>query len=189
MRKLLIGLACLLAAAAIPFVFVLPAVQSLADEDPRFRGPGEFEVQAPEPGHYWVWHNHNTIHEGTTYSYEESLPPGVTITLVDPATGERQPIVGDTAFSASVGADERRSVGYFEIDKPGVYLLQIEGLPETRFFSFGPAPFHDFLAFALGFFVSFAAAGTLLVLGVILVILGIIDLVRRNRQSAPRPFA
>lgn len=184
MRKLLFGIALILAACLAPLILVMPVFKSLMEEPDLLKAPGEWEVMAEEPGRYYVWNEYQTVYDGTTYAEGEALPSGITFSLVDAATEEAVPFETDASISASSGATKKNSVGYFSLEEPGLYRLRIEGVEEPRIFSFGPSVFGDFFSFfgriVLAGLAAFAAA----IGGLLLIIFGIVELVRKEKNAA-----
>jgi hypothetical protein len=187
MNKLILGILLCLSALAIPVASILPFILSLNEDAVTFEAPGEIEVTVEEGDRSYVWHVHRTVHEGRAYSRGRNLPDGVTFSLRAAATGETLPMRTDLSISSSTGQREQSSVGYFDVENPGVYRLAIGGLDEPRIFSFGPSIFSDFPGIFVKIILLGLLAGVLMIAGVVLLILGIVDLVRNGKGRGVQP--
>lgn len=186
MKKLILGILLFGIAFVGPMILIAPFLSSLADGVVSFEASGELEVTVEEPDRYYVWNVHTTVYEGRSYSQSKTLPSGVTFSLTEVETGEEIPFETDLSISTTTGANESHSVGYFEVEKSGAYLLTIGGLDEPRIFAFGPSIFGDFVSIfgwvGLGLLVAFG----LVIAGILLIIFGAIEM-SRKKESRPAP--
>jgi hypothetical protein len=184
MKKLIFGILLCVAGFAVPTALLVPLILGLRNDTVVFKAPAEVEVRVEEAGRYYVWNEYRTLYEGRTYAQSKSLPSGMTFSLTDPETGEELPFAADFSISSTTGEREKMSVGYFDIEDPGAYLLRIQGLEEPRIFSFGPSIFDDFFAFFGRLLLAFALGCAALVGGILLIVFGIIETVRKGRNPS-----
>lgn len=98
-----------------------------------FEAPATAPVTIGNPGKVTLWHDHETIHNGTTVRHPSALPGGFSFELIDPVRGP-QSMTSGSSTTMSSGSTSRVALGSFEIPDAGPYEIKIEG-PEPRVFS------------------------------------------------------
>ena len=134
-----------------------------------------------------MWHDHRTVHNGTTHNHPPELPTGLSFSLVRDFDQRKFPL--DPSRSRSTVSTPRReavAVGSFNPDLPGQYTLHVEAAGnDQRIFSLTQGSFlsgFGHLAFYL------VLASVLGLVGVVLVIVGIVFLATGSGPGpAPRP--
>ncbi len=187
MKKLILGIILCAAAFIVPLTLVIPMISALANGTVEFEAPGELEVTVEEPGRHYVYHEYVIVFKGRSYSRDKGLPDGVTFSLTGAESGESFPMQTDSSFSFSTGERQNVSVGYFEVEQPGDYILRIGGLDEPRIFSFGPALFENFASFFVQLIVGFMLVIATMIAGILLIVFGIIALVRQSNNPTGTP--
>lgn len=187
MKKLILGVVLFAVGFMSPLLLVVSLLGSLTEETVALEAPGEIEVTVEEPGRYYVWNEYRTVYEGRTYSQSETLPSGIAFSLTEAESGTELPLSTDMSMSWSGGDRKKTSVGYFGIEEPGDYVLSVQGPEEPRVFSFGPSLFGDLPAFLGRMILGAVLALAGVIGGVLLVIFGILELVRKDRNPQPPP--
>jgi hypothetical protein len=130
---LLAGVLFLSSLAAVPGGLLLLLVRENSASF-RFTVPGQSEIHIQKAGTYVLWNEHETIHQGRTYSSGEKLPDGMHIELRRAETGAVVEMTPDLTTRERRGKLERNSVGKFQIAAPGKYSIVVEGdFPERVF--------------------------------------------------------
>jgi hypothetical protein len=99
--------------------FLVPSTQTFAIE---------------EPGTYVLWHDHQIVFEGKSFSKSDGLPDQAIIKLTHQQT--EVPMSGTWGATVTSGQHEKKEVGRFTIDQPGSYVLSASGFTEEHVFSF-----------------------------------------------------
>jgi hypothetical protein len=89
--------------------------------------PAKVEISIEKEGRYYLWNNYETVFEGKIYSVDEDIPHEITISLIDKSGTKKSEFVPDFSTSSSNYGSNKKSIGYFDIDKPGQYFLEISG--------------------------------------------------------------
>lgn len=177
LKPLIVGIALFVVGAfVVPLLILVPLVLSDASEA-QFLGPGRVEFSAEAPGRYYLWNEHQTIFEGTSYHRSESLPDGLNISIKD-ARGQRLKFTTDTSISSSSGSSAKKSIGYVEVAQPGLVSVNISGDVEPRVFSFAESQLLKV------FGLIFGGVGLSILLAVVGVIVGVVGVVRLAQGSA-----
>lgn len=147
-----------------------------------FLAPGHIEtvVESTEGAALPVtlWYDHETTFDGRSFSTPEKLGGTKFRAVEDLPNGKAYPLSAAPASTTmNLGNTNRRLVGSFEL-KPGKYRIEVAGIKEQCVFSLGPNPLKLFGSFAVVTGIS-ALFG---LLGLIAVILGIVKIVRGNKQ-------
>jgi hypothetical protein len=145
--------------------------------------PAIVEISIEKEGRYYLWNDYETVFEGKTYSVDEEIPHDITISLMDKSGTKKSDIVPDFSTSSSSFGSNKKSIGYFDIDKPGPYLLEISGQTQPRVFSFGieVLPLKR-LAVILAIEAVFILAA---ISGFILVVIGLVNYFKDKKQTIP----
>lgn len=183
MKKIIAGLALLIAGFLIPFVSIV-CLLFLGHNETSFPGPGTRDFVVEKPARYYLWNNFYGAHEGKIFSLSEEVPSGTTFVLKKSGSAENIPFELDSSISTSWGDSKKKSIGFFEISRPGSYVLTISGLEEERFFSWGPSILGNVLEFMLGLFAVVLFTIALVIGGIVLIILGIVE--RSKKASLPQ---
>jgi len=160
------------------FVFIVSAIFYFSQSDSetnQFLVPGSMEVEIEEPGKYYLWHDHVTLFNGTSFSMPKEIPHGVKMEIRG-ADGEALALKGGLSTSVSSGNHSKVSIGYVEVDKAGWVKVSVSGDFEDRVFSLSKSSFGIFFGAIFGGVVLVGAMGTV---GLVLLILGIVELARK----------
>ena len=116
----------------------------LLNEKPlaKFTIPGQAIVTIEKHGRYYLWNDYQTVFEGRSYSSSEELPGRLEISLLEKEAGDPIEFVSSQSITSSSGDSHKNSVGYFEVDEPGCYILSVFGETEPRVCSFGKSFFN-----------------------------------------------
>jgi len=96
-----------------------------------FLAPGRQTFTVERPGRYVIWHKHQTLYEGRTYSSGPALPDGATIKVFAP-DGSEVPTSKSLGATIQSGSEMSASVCAFDAASPGEYAVEIGGLDETH---------------------------------------------------------
>lgn len=187
-KKIITGIILwLLGGVILPFVIFVPVVLFILTEKPllQFIIPAEIEVAIEKPGEYYVWNDHHTTFEGKTYANSEEVPGNLEISLIEKESENSIPFQSDRSISSQGGSAKKGSVGRFQVDKPGNYVLEISGQPSLpHVFSFGKS-FLTFKTLVI-IFVSGLSSMIMGVVGFVFMVVGIIQLCKEKK--APKPI-
>ncbi len=156
-------------------------VMDLGDRQ-AFLAPGELLLTVPEAGRFYVFHDHQTVFQGTAYSHPEGLPNGWTFSVTRVDTGDACDLKYDTKMSESMGGTERKAIAYAHLS-PGDYRIQVRGAGGgQRVLSVGPA----MTGSIVGFFGAILLAPLACLIGIGLAVWGLIAvlLARQKRAAA-----
>lgn len=150
------------------------------EPDTDFTGPGEFTFTAPVADHFTLWHHATASIDGIYSVRENRLPAGTEITITHAGVVIPAKVDGTNYVSGGETGD-KTSVLTFKAPAPGDYLITVTGLPEKHAFSIsrgqGLLPFLRVLGWGL----SAAFAGGLLVICLLL------DYTRTRPKPLPAP--
>jgi hypothetical protein len=166
----------------IIWIFVFISIfnnQSLS----TFLIPAIIEVSIEKEGRYYLWNDYETVFEGKTYSVDEDIPHDITISLIDKSGIKKSDIIPDFSASSSSFGSNKKSIGYFDIDKPGQYLLEVSGQTQPRVFSFGSEVFS--LKRLAAIFTIEAVFIMAAISGFILVVIGLVNYFKDKKQTIP----
>lgn len=161
------------------FVFIASAILYFSQSDSetnQFLVPGSMEVEIEEPGKYYLWHDHVTLFNGTSFSVPKDIPDGVEIEIRG-ADGEALAMKRGISTSVSLGNRSKVSIGYIDVDKAGWISVSVSGDFDDRVFSLSESSFGIFFVAIFGGVAIVGVAGTI---GLVLLILGIVDLARKR---------
>ena len=96
-----------------------------------FLAPGRQTFTVERPGRYVIWHKHQTLYEGRTYSSGPSLPDGATIKVFAP-DGSEVPMSQSVGATITSGSERSASVCAFDAASPGEYTIEIGELDEPH---------------------------------------------------------
>jgi hypothetical protein len=144
---------------------------------------GRTSFTVEEPGTVTLWHDYQTIHQGTTVEHPSSLPSGFHFQINDPVRGLKPMDSRSMTTTMSSGPTSRMAVGSFELPEAGTYELIVEG-PEPRIFSLTEG---GSMAGIGGFFggMGLGILGGMLGFGLLLA--GVIVLLTAKRKTPPPP--
>lgn len=170
----------------ISFVFLF---SGLLKQKPlaKFVTPAEVELTIENKGKYYLWNEYQTTFEGRTYSTSENLPDGIKISLTDLANGNDIELITDFSISSSSTSSKNNSIGYFKIEKPGKYILNVAGDSSPRVLSFGTSLFG--LNFFLTIITVFLLEMSMGIGGFVLIVIGIINLAKAGKTKNSIPPA
>ncbi|AQT67848.1 hypothetical protein STSP2_01000 [Anaerohalosphaera lusitana] len=181
-KKLVVGVVLfVLGGLVVPvagFVFFFYPMVS-AEPAARFVAPANVRVEIEEAGRYVLWNEYESIYKGQTFAVDEDLPSGISMSFVGPAgVGD---VEMDAAMNSSVStpSTERKSVGVFEVDEPGRYVLSVAGEFEARVFSLRKSVLYRSLMAGLG---VLAVSVPLSLAGIGLGVAGIAGMVRSKGE-------
>ncbi len=171
----------ILGAFIVPVIFIIYLFLSLLSEKPlaRFIFPNEVKVTIENKGKYYLWNEYETIFEGRTYASSKYLPDGIQISLIDTLNGSDIKFISDFSITSSGFNSEKKSIGYFEIERPGNYILKVTGNSEPRILSLGKSLFSYKLI--VEFFMVFLLVMLMGIVGFLLIIMGIINYIKARR--------
>jgi hypothetical protein len=181
-KKIIGGGLLFIFAMLLPFACVIPFFV-LEGKDRIFRAPGSIEVSVEKPGRYYLWDNYSTVFEGRSYSFEKELPNGLVFSLIEKESGSVIPLNADSSVSSDSGNQKKVTVGYFELTRPGTYLLSITGNTETRIFSFGRSLFGHIILIIFGVLFAVTISFAVAIGSFVFIVLGIIELVRESKPA------
>jgi hypothetical protein len=145
--------------------------------------PAVVEISIEKEGHYYLWNDYETVFEGKTYSVDKEIPRDITISLIDKSGTNKSAIVPDLSVSSSSFGSNKNSIGYFDLDKPGQYLLEVSGQSQPRVFSFGSELF-SMKRIAAMFIIGSASVMTA-ILGFILIVTGLVNYFKDKKHTIP----
>ncbi|MCH7226079.1 hypothetical protein [Haloferula sp. A504] len=145
-----------------------------------FEAPGSTLFEVTEPGTVTLWHDFETIHNGTTVNHPSSLPGGFTFELIDPVRGP-QSLSYHSSATMSSGSVQRMAVGSFQTPEAQSYEIRIDG-PEPRIFSVTEG---GTMAGVGGFLGGMGIGMVCGFVGLGLVIAGVVILITSKRPSPP----
>jgi uncharacterized membrane protein len=125
-----------LAGTAGAVALVVWLLQTLGT-DPQFLAPGRLSLALEQSGKVVIWHDHRTFFQGRSYETPQTLPAGVRIRAIEEASGRELEVGASAGASAESGATRRVAVAQFLADRPGRYLILVEGEFAPRVFSAG----------------------------------------------------
>ncbi len=158
------------------FVWAFGVRQS---DRPKFVAPGSLEITVSEPGRYYLWHDHATVHEGIVYNQSTEITHGASIEIFD-ASGRLYEFFADDSISISSGNHSRGSIGYIDVDEPVDLSISVSGRFENQVWSFSPSSIGKILGAILGGVLLTVVAG---VAGLIVLILGIVQYSRSRKEA------
>jgi len=150
------------------------------EPDIDFTGPGAFTFTAAAADHFTLWHNATASIDGIYSVRENRLPAGTEITITHAGVVIPAKVDGTNHVSGSETGD-KTSVLTFQAPARGDYLITVTGLPVKHAFSIsrgrGLMPFLRMIGWGL----SAAFAGGLLVIFLLL------DYTRNRPKPLPAP--
>ncbi len=164
-------------------VLLYGGISGIEEKLTRVVVPGEETITLTEAGTYTVFHEHQSVVDGKTYSNPPTLE-GLTVTLTSEDSGVAIPLSSATASSNyDLGSKSGVGVGQFEISAPGQYVLSASYAPGQD----GPEVVLTLVPGFMGglagtIFGAFASCFGSLALAVILTI---VILVKRFRSASP----
>ncbi len=174
------GIFLICASIILPVVPLVLLIVEKSSE--KFLVPGSIEVNVEKEGKYYLWSNYRTLYNGRTYSTGKEVPGGLTISLQDIGGAKTYDIIPSSSMSSSGGAEDKQTVGYYELKK-GRYLLKVEGEMEPRVFSFGYSLASTWaILFGVGFVLSFL----LVPLGGLMVVIAVIFIVKKAIEKSSK---
>ena len=161
----------------IPVGMVLQTIRHAGSDSHKFLTSNITEVRVDEPGRYYLWNEYETVYMGANYSQSSSLPHGMVITVVDE---QESTLALQSGASISINnmGNSKNSIAYVEVKRAGTYLIRVEGMDETRVFSWSSFEPMDML---MSFVVSLLLIVLLTLMGAGLVVWGIMRLCRKPR--------
>lgn len=184
MKQIISGITLfILGGIIIPTVFCIIAFTYVLTNKPlaKFIIPGQVTVTITNQGRYYLWNDHQTIFDGKTYSSPEELPAGLDISLLEKQNGGAVRFIPDPSITSSNNNSHKISVGYFEVNESGAYVLSILGKSEPRVCSFGKSTLT--LRTVLIFLGTSCVSGVMGITGFVLVLIGIINLIKDKNQK------
>ncbi|MFZ9032949.1 MAG: hypothetical protein ACO21J_03245 [Anaerohalosphaeraceae bacterium] len=181
-KQIISGIALfILGAMIIPIVFVVLLFTSLLNDKPlaKFTIPGQAMVTIEKHGRYYLWNDYHTVFESRSYSSSEELPDGLEISLLENEDGDSVEFISNQSITSSSGDSDKNSVGYFEVDEPGDYILSVFGEIEPRVCSFGKSFFNIksvLICLVVGLLEMLMG-----ITGFVLVLIGIINLIKARK--------
>ena len=160
---------------AVPVTCIFVLIGSISGGRP-FLVPGKVNFTWAETGTYVLWNETSTIYEGRTYAPGEALPDGMVVTITDAVDGRVLTLTSDQSTTEQSGGESRRSVGTFEVARPGSYSIEVKGKFPDRIFYVRKSVMGRVFGAILGMIVS----GAVGVLGAL--ILAISVFIRRSRS-------
>jgi uncharacterized membrane protein len=130
------ALLCALGGTAGAVALVAGLLQSAAD--PQFLVPGSQAVALDKPGKVVIWHDHRTLFRGVRYDAPEALPAGARIRALEEASGRELRVEASLGASSERGTSRRVAIAQFRAERPGRYLVAVDGSFEPRVLSAGP---------------------------------------------------
>ncbi len=176
-KKIIGAVVLFVAGMLMPAAVIIPLIMS-GDGDKPFRVPGSMEITVEKPGRYYLWNQYRTIYEGRSYSFDKELPGGLSFSLTEKASGTAVPLETGMNISSESGNRRKASIGYFEVPRPGTYIISVTGNTEERILSFGKSIFESVLLFFGGMTLAILLAIAAAVGSLILLVFGILDLAR-----------
>ena len=125
-----------LAGTAGAVALVVWLLQTLGT-DPQFLAPGRLSIAVEQSGKVVIWHDHRTFFQGRSYETPPALPAGARIRAIEEASGRELEVGASAGASAESGATRRVAVAQFLAERPGRYLILVEGEFAPRVFSAG----------------------------------------------------
>jgi hypothetical protein len=175
-KPLIAGVALVVIGAfVVPASIILPLLLSDAD-GVQFLAPGRAECLVEAPARYYLWHDYQTVFEGTTYDRAVAIPDGLTIS-VSPSEGKALAIISSGSMSMTSGSEASQSIGYVDIPEAGIWTVEVAGDADSFVVSFAESKLLQM------FGIIFVAAAVCLLLGgagVIFVVIGIARLAQRE---------
>lgn len=147
----------------------------------QFLGPGTNEVVVVKPGNYYLWSDYETLFQGRSYQFPESIPGGLEFKLMDAGTKQTIEMTSDISTKVSSGRNKSTSIGRFQLDHPGKYMISVTGDSPERVFSFsGDTLSVFFKAFARGAIILAVCSA----LGILICAIGVIRQVTNRLQAS-----
>ena len=167
----------------IPTVFSAIVILYAISSKPlaKFTIPGQATVNIEKQGKYYLWNDYQTVFDGKTYFNSEDMPHGLDISLLEKQEGDSVEFIFEQSISSSRGESHKNSIGYFEITKPGTYILSVLGESEPRVCSLGTSIYN--LRNVFVFLGTSCLAGVMGITGFVLVLVGFIGFVKDNNQK------
>lgn len=125
-----------LAGTAGAVALVVWLLQTLGT-DPQFLAPGRLSIAVEQSGKVVIWHDHRTFFQGRSYETPPALPAGARIRAIEEASGRELEVGSSAGASVESGATRRVAVAQFLAERPGRYLILVEGEFAPRVFSAG----------------------------------------------------
>ena len=149
----------------------------------RFLIPAEIEVRIEKEGKYYLWNDYHTTFNGKAYPATGEIPDNLEISLNKKHSETSITFYSDQSISSYTGESPKRSIGYFEIDESGIYLLNISGETTPLVFSFGKSLLN--LKIFLVIFMTGVSSMIMGFIGFIFIVIGIIELCKAKKIPAP----
>jgi hypothetical protein len=102
----------------------------------QFLTPGTKEIEIVKPGKYYLWFDYQTIYKGQSFNSSEEIPNGLKFRLVELSSRNTIEMTSDFSCKVSSNDCQSKSVGRFQIESPGKYLISVDGDSPERIFSF-----------------------------------------------------
>jgi hypothetical protein len=134
-KTIVAGAGLLLLALAVPILLVVSLFQQPSAKT-QFLAPGSAQATIDQSGRYYLWNDHHVVFQGQTFANSVTLEPGVSIQIIDLATGEPLPFVGDEQVSLMWGGSSSQSVGYVDFSGPAKVRVEMTGNAQPRVVSF-----------------------------------------------------
>lgn len=179
MKRLVAGIFLFLGGVfALPLAVLVPLLQNGSDGR-VFLVPDVVEVIAEEPGRYYLWNEYETIYEGRSFRRSRHLPDGWQIVVAD-AAGDSLRLTTKTSISVSGGSGQSNSIGYVDVEQPGLLRIEVSGAGEARVFSFSRSFFQNYFLVIVG---VLGASVLIALSGVGLSVWGVFLLVREEPKA------
>jgi len=174
---------CLLAIVGCAVIPIGLALSFLVynDHADQFVVPGTTQIQADQPGRYYLWNDYQTVYQGTSYNESETIPGGMNISVTDDQ-GKQLAFISDTTISTTRGSSASNSIGYVEVKQPGKLDVSVSGNLNRRVFSMSQFSFFKVFGLIAG---GACISILLFVGGAGIGVWGLIKLLQRPAQNTP----
>jgi len=175
-KKLIIGVVLLLIGGFIlPLSLFLPFILDQSVDD-QFLVPGSGSFTVDEPARYYLWHDHQTLFQGSSFNHPIELPNGIQISVYSSA-GETLELVNAPSISTSGNVRTRQSIAYADVPSAGEWTVEVKGDFAPRVFSFAESKFLKIFGWIFG---GMALCLITAATGLILVVLGVVGMAQKK---------
>ncbi|MEI7751822.1 MAG: hypothetical protein WCJ71_06995 [Candidatus Omnitrophota bacterium] len=161
----------------LSFAVGILIVNSFKEKDVVINTPCKVEMFFAKPGRYYL-RGGDVVRNGTRFVYRaNTMPDGTSLSITEQLSRGNIPLIASPDVIREEG-QEHLNIGYFELSRPGKYILSSSGSGEKRTFFFRRDQFFDDLA-VLG--IVLAVCATCGVAALVIFILALIDITREYR--------
>lgn len=181
MLRILVGILLIVASVVPPIVVVVDLITGIGTGDQVFVAPGQTTLTVETPGRWYLYHDHETVHDGRVFNQSPGLTDGVRLSLHD-AAGQERPQADDRAqITVASGGTSSVAVAAWDL-APGTYTVRVEGEDFEAVCSLSEMRVGDFLGALLR---SVALSGLMLTIGVVVVVSGVHARRHQSKREDP----